>query len=69
MTIGTGIELPEELDFSSGRVPGKNPFKCRVEIAEDANSCFTQGVTKYREHSSYSKYEVTTYKDGTARIG
>jgi len=30
--------------ISSGGALGKNPFKGIVEIAEDANPCFTQGV-------------------------
>ncbi|OLD83421.1 MAG: hypothetical protein AUF67_00990 [Acidobacteria bacterium 13_1_20CM_58_21] len=53
--------------FSSGGALGKNPFKGIVEIAEDANPCFTQGVTKYLEHSSQAKHNVTAHKDGTAR--
>jgi hypothetical protein len=37
--------------FSDGGVLGKNPVKCLVEITKNANSFFTEGFTKYHEHS------------------
>jgi hypothetical protein len=45
--------------FSRGGVLSQNPFKCIVEIAEDAYSVFAQDVAIYLKHAGQSEYEVT----------
>ncbi len=47
--------------FSNGGILSQNPFKCIVEIAEDANSLFTEVLTKRLKHAGQSKYQVSIH--------